>query len=114
MKILFLCNFPITVNSGGHQRLSHVLRAIAAAGEVTLVYPIIRQANGPDLAALRPSCKQVYTFPSESLAVNRDPCLPRPIFWIKHKLRYLHPVTPAFMQQMRSPEARALVASVCL
>lgn len=113
MKILLLCNFPITVNSGGHQRLSHVLKAVAAAGEVTLVYPIMHDTIGPDLAALRPFCKEVRTFSNESLAVHRDPRLPRPIFWTKHKLRYLHPVAPAFMQQMRSAEANALVASIC-
>ena len=114
MKILFLCNFPITVNSGGHQRLSHTLKAIAAAGEVTLVYPIMHHAIGPDLVALRPFCKQVRTFSNESLAVQRDPRLPRPIFWTKHKLRYLHPVAPVFMQERRSAEANALVASICL
>jgi glycosyltransferase involved in cell wall biosynthesis len=114
MKVLFLCNHPNAVSSGGHQRLSHLLKAIAAAGEVTLVYPIIHDAIGPDLAALRPFCKQVCTFPLESLAYQRDPLLPAPIFWTKHKLRYLHPVAPAFMQQMRSEEANALVASICL
>src|SRR5271154_647933 len=114
MKVLFLCNHPNAVNSGGHQRLSHLLKAIAAAGEVTLVYPTISHTIGPDLAALTPFCKQVYTFPLESLAYQRDPLLPRPIFWTKHKLRYLHPVEPAFMQQLRSSEANALVASLCL
>jgi glycosyltransferase involved in cell wall biosynthesis len=114
VRVLFLCNLPCTVNCGAHQRLRHLLKAIAAAGEVTLVYPIIRHAIGPDLAALRPFCSQVCTFPLESLAYQRDPRLPRPIFWAKHKLRYLHPVDPAFMQHMRSAEANALVASLCL
>jgi glycosyltransferase involved in cell wall biosynthesis len=114
MKVLFLCNHPCAVNSGGHQRLNHVLKAVASVGEVTLVYPIIHRAIGSDLAALRPFCKQICTFPLESLAYQRDPCLPRPLFWIKHKLRYLHPVASAFMQQMRSEEANALVANICL
>jgi polysaccharide biosynthesis protein PslH len=114
MKVLFLCNHTNALNSGGHQRLSHLLKAIAAAGEVTLVYPIIHNAIGPEVEALRPFCKEVYTFPLESLAYQRDPLLPGPIFWTWHKLRYLHPVASAFMQWMRSEEANALVASICL
>ena len=114
MKVLFLCNQTNALNSGGHQRLSHLLKAIAAAGEVTLVYPIIHNAVGPDVQALRPFCKEVYTFPLESLAYQRDPLLPGPIFWARHKLRYLHPVASAFMQQMRSEDANALVADIGL
>jgi glycosyltransferase involved in cell wall biosynthesis len=114
MKILFLCNHTNALNSGGHQRLSHLLKAIAAMGEVTLVYPIIHDAVGPDVQALKPYCKEICTFPLESLAYQRDPLLPRPIFWIWHKLRYLHPFASAFMQWMRSEEANALVASICL
>lgn len=114
MRVLFLCNLPAAVNTGGHQRLSHLLRAVASAGEVTLVYPIAHNTIGPDLEALRPFCKEVCTFPWESLAYQRDPLLPLPIFWTKHKLRYFHPVDSALMQQMRSTEANAMVASLCL
>ena len=114
MRVLFLCNLPAAVNTGGHQRLSHLLRAVASAGEVTLVYPIAHNTIGPDLEALRPFCKEVCTFPWESLAYQRDPLLPLPIFWTQHKLRYFHPVDSALMQQMRSTEANAMVASLCL
>ena len=112
MKVLFLCNNVNALNSGGHQRLSHLLKAIAAVSEITLVYPITHNAIGPDVQALRPFCKKVYTFPLESLAYQRDPLLPGPIFWTWHKLRYLHPVASAFMQQMRSENANAVVAGI--
>ena len=114
MRVLFLCNLPSAVNSGGHQRLSHLLKGLAAAGEITLVYPTTGGITGPDLDALRPFCKHVYTFPFESLAYQRDSRLPKPFYWIKHKLRYLHPVMPALMQRLRSTEANALVARLCL
>lgn len=114
MKALFLCNLPSALNSGSHQRLTHLLKAVASAAEVTLVYPITHQVIGPDLAALTPFCTQVRTFAFESLTYQRDPRLRRPIFWLTHKLRYLHPTVPALMQQMRSAEARALVSRVCL
>ena len=55
MKVLVLCNHTNALNSGGHQRLSHLLKAIAAAGEVTLVYPIIAQRY-------RPGCPSAETF----------------------------------------------------
>jgi glycosyltransferase involved in cell wall biosynthesis len=113
MKVLFLCSFPFAVNSGGHQRLSHLLKGVASAGEVTLAYPITGGAIGPDLEALRPFCQQVYTFPFESLAYQRDYRLPRPLYWATHKLRYLDPVTPASIQQLSSPQAKALVAELC-
>jgi glycosyltransferase involved in cell wall biosynthesis len=113
MRVLFLCNLPSAANSGSHQRLLHLLRGVAAAGEVTLIYPVKGHAFGPDLEALRPFCKQVFTFPFESLAYQRDSRLPRPFYWFTHKLRYLHPVTPATVQQLRSTEAKALVADLC-
>jgi polysaccharide biosynthesis protein PslH len=113
MKVLFLCGLPYAVDSGGHQRLRHLLKGLASVGEITLVYPITGSAIGPDLDALRPFCKQVYTFPFESLAYQRDSRLPQPLYWFKHKLRYFHPVTPAAIQQLRSPRARALTAELC-
>jgi glycosyltransferase involved in cell wall biosynthesis len=112
MRILFLCNIPFALNSGGHQRLSHLLKGLAAAGEVTLVYPITGRDIGPDLEALRPLCKQVYTFSFESLAYQRDYRLPRPLHWATHKLRFLHPATPASIQQLKSTEAMTLVAQL--
>jgi glycosyltransferase involved in cell wall biosynthesis len=45
--------------------------------------------------------------------MQRDLCLPRPIYWAKHKLRYLHPAVPALMQRFRSVECEALVAQLC-
>jgi glycosyltransferase involved in cell wall biosynthesis len=113
MKVLFLCNHTSAIHSGSHQRLRHLLKAIAAVGELTLVYPIAPPLTDPDVEALQPFCKKIYTFPLASLAYQRDPCLPRPLFWTKHKLRYLHPVDSALMQQMRSEEANALVAGIC-
>jgi len=113
MKVLFLCNHTNAVHSGGHQRLRHLLKAIAAVGEVTLVYPIAPPLTDPDLESLRPFCKQMYTFPLSTLAYQRDPCLPLPLFWAVHKLRYMHPLDSALMQHMRSAEANALVADIC-
>lgn len=113
MRVLFLCNLPHAVNSGGHQRLSHLLKGVAGAGDVTLIYPTIGHSVGPDLEALSPFCKHVYTFPFESLAYQHDSRLSRPVYWALHKLRYLHPVIPAFMQQLRSKEGNALVADLC-
>lgn len=113
MKVLFLCNHTSAIHSGSHQRLRHLLKGIAAVGEVTLVYPIAPPTTDADLEALQPFCKQIFTFPLASLAYQRDPCLPGPLFWTKHKLRYLHPVESAFMQQMRSMEANTLVGDIC-
>jgi glycosyltransferase involved in cell wall biosynthesis len=113
MRVLFVCSFPCAVNTGSHQRLTHLLKGVAAVGEVTLVYPAKEGSFGPDVDALRPFCSQVYTFPFESLAYQRDSRLPRPIYWAKHKLRYLHPMAPALIQQLWSKEGHALVADLC-
>ena len=113
MRVLFLCNLPRDVNSGGHRRLSHVLKGVAGTAEVTLVYPTIDHTISSDLEAVRPYCKHVYTFPFESLAYQQDSRLPVPFFWAMHKLRYLHPATPALMQQLRTTEGNALVADLC-
>ncbi|MGA8871633.1 MAG: hypothetical protein WB460_10880 [Candidatus Acidiferrales bacterium] len=109
----FPLQVPYAINSGGHQRLSHLLKGVASAGEITLVYPIAGRAIGPDLEAVRPFCKQVCTFPFESLAYQRDSREPRPFYWATHKLRYLRPATPAILQQLSSKEAKALVADLC-
>lgn len=113
MRVLFVCGFPCAVNSGSHQRLFHLLKGIAAVGEVTLVYPTRQKSSGADLDALRPFCRRIRTFPFESVAYQRDSVLPRPVYWAKHKLRYLHPVTPALIQQLGSTEARTLIADLC-
>lgn len=112
MRILFICNLAPVLNTGAHQRLSHVLKGVASAGDVTLVYPI-KDAGGPELQALRPFCREVFTFSHQSLAGQRDALLPQPAYWIKHKLRYLHPTQTAFMQERRSREGTALVAKLC-
>lgn len=113
MKVLFLCNLPYAINSGGHQRAQHLLKGVASEAEVTLVYPISGGTSGPDLESLRPFCKQVHTFPFESLTYQLDYRLPRPLYWAAHKLRYLHPVTPATLQQLRSAKGAALVSDLC-
>jgi glycosyltransferase involved in cell wall biosynthesis len=113
MRILFICiNSPVD-KSGAQQRSSHLLKAMAAVGEVTLVYPVAEGRAGPDQEVLSLICQRVFTFPYDSLARARDSGLPRPLYWAKHKLRYLHPTRPALMQQFRSVEGEALVAKLC-
>jgi glycosyltransferase involved in cell wall biosynthesis len=113
MRVLLICNLPYAINSGGHKRLTHLLRGVASAGEVTLVYPTKAQTSDLDLEALSPYCREVHTFPFESLQYQRDSRLPTALFWAKHKMRYLHPFTSALIQELRSREGMALVANLC-
>jgi glycosyltransferase involved in cell wall biosynthesis len=112
-KILFVCNISHPINSGAGQRVYHILRGVASVGEVTLIYPTKCGDTDPDLEALRPLCKRVYTFPEDSLTGRRDARLQRPLYWLIHKLRYLHPVLSAHMQNHWSAEGRALVRALC-
>jgi len=91
----------------------HLLKGVSSAGEVTLIYPTKNEGTDPDLEILRPLCRRVFTFPESSLAARRDSRLPRIIYWLIHKLRYLHPTRSAHMQQHWSKEGNALVATLC-
>jgi glycosyltransferase involved in cell wall biosynthesis len=113
MKILFISNTSYAFNTGIYQRVSHLLKAVAAIGDVTLVSQVAGGKDWPDREALSSVCGRIFTFPRESLAIQRDLSLSPPIHWAKHKLRYLHPTQSALMQRRRSVEGKALVAELC-
>lgn len=113
LRILFVCPSWYPINCGGHQRVSHLVAALSRMGDVTLLYPSKDGMHGPNLAALSPFCKEVFTFPIESIGIHQDVRLPKPLFWLIHKLRYLHPTSPALTQHRHSEAAKELLERLC-
>lgn len=113
-KILFLCPPSHPINSGGHQRVRHLLKALSEIGDITLVHASKDGQREPNLAVLSTFCKEVFTFPIESLVMFQDLRLSKPRYWLTHKLRYLHPTLPALTQQRHSVECAALLKQICL
>jgi polysaccharide biosynthesis protein PslH len=113
VRTLFVTRFmPYPLNSGGSQRVYHLLRAVASVSEVTLVCPTEGGQDCPELAALRSFCTSVHAFPLESFAWRRDARLPAPLRWARGKLRYLNLTQPALLQWFRSDEGDSLVSGL--
>ncbi len=113
LKVLFICPSSYPITSGGHQRITHLLKALSKVGEVTLVHPSKGGQHEPNLKVLSTFCREVFTFPIESLVLFHDVRRPRAARWLRHKLRYLHPTLPALTQRRYSEEGAAIINQVC-
>lgn len=102
---------PYPPDSGAKMRAYHILRALAAISEVTLVC-----SSDPDqsaeLSALGKVCNEVLTFPKSSFTWRKDDALPQPVRWLRGKIRYFHPSYPALFQRFYSDEGRSLLTSL--
>lgn len=114
MRTLFISHiFPQPPHSGNGQRVLHLLGALAEVSEVTFVHQVPAEGPAPNPDCLEHLVKRVYSFPRKSINLYKDFHLPRARRWVKHKLRYCHPVEPVLLQWEHSDEGQALVSHLC-
>jgi polysaccharide biosynthesis protein PslH len=114
MRTLFLLPaIPYPLNSGSHLRMFHLLRAVSAVSEVTLVFPHASNDPEAEAAPIRSLVSHVRSFSADSYALQRDLRMPKVLQSAKTKWRYCHPWEPALLQWVASAEGRRLVVELC-
>jgi polysaccharide biosynthesis protein PslH len=114
MRTLFISPLvPYPLNCGSHQRIFHLLRAVAAMSDVTFVFPHESNDIETEAAPIRAFVANVRSFSVRSYAFQKDVRLPKIVQSAKAKWRYLHPSEPALLQWVASSEGQQLVAELC-
>jgi polysaccharide biosynthesis protein PslH len=114
MRTLFVANtLPFPLTAGGHQRIYHLLRAVAAVSDVTLVCPTPGGQWCAELEELRPFYERAVPFPLESFDCQRQ-LTGRSAFHSLARVarNYGHPTEPAVLRWYRSAPATRLLASL--
>jgi polysaccharide biosynthesis protein PslH len=112
MRTLFVCDSPpFPLDSGSHQRVYHLLKALARISEVTLLCGTPEGDLCPELEAIRSLYKRVFPFRRGDRA--REFSGIRAWVWLKVLFKYhLHPVEPALVRINRSAEAEQRLAEL--
>ena len=114
MRTLFVSpSIPDPLDSGGSQRMFHLLQGLARVSDVTFVSGAHGGKHRNTEAAFRKLCSQTVFFPSESRAQKRDAQLPRLLRWGKAVVRHISSREPVLLQSFRSQEGAVLVEKLC-
>ena len=114
MRTLFIVNrVPFPLTTGSNQRVFHLLRAVAAVSEATLVCATEQGKEPPEWEAVGEICRKAFFFPVESYAWHRSAPLPRAAQWVHSTAEYLRLGKPVQWQLFRSAEGARLVEGLC-
>jgi glycosyltransferase involved in cell wall biosynthesis len=99
---------PHPLNTGGNQRIFHLLEAISKVSEVTFVSAMQGGSWAGPPAAFQSLCRDMFFFPDETIGWNSDLQRPAPIRKFRSMLRHLNP-KPLLWQWYTSSEGIRLL-----